>query len=58
MFFHAITFAESQGSFLNMRRLGGVLKHRSRDPASVNAMKQTLVHILPYFNQIGTVKPF
>ena len=41
MFFHALTFAGSRGSCLNTRLLGGVFKHRPRDPASVNAMKQT-----------------
>ena len=33
--FHALTFAGSQGSCLNTRPLG------PRDPASINAMKQT-----------------
>ena len=54
MFFHASTFAGSQGSCLNTRLLGRVFKHRPRDPASVNAMKQTCViaflHILPCFS--------
>ena len=50
MFFHALTFARSRGSCLNMRLLGRVFKHRPRDPASVNAMKQTcVIVILAYF---------
>ena len=56
MVFHALTFAGSPGSCLNTRPLGRVIKHRPRDPASVNAMKQTCViiilalHILPDFS--------
>ena len=50
MFFHALTFAGSRESCLNTRPLGRVFKHRSRDPASVNAMKQTcVIVILAYF---------
>ena len=50
MFFHALTFAGSRGSCLNMRPLGRVFKYRPRDPASVNAMKQTcVIVILAYF---------
>ena len=50
MFFHALTFAGSRGSCLNMMPLGRVFKHRPRDPASVNAMKQTcVIVILAYF---------
>ena len=45
MFFHALTFAESRGSCLNMRLFGRVFKHL-RDPASVNAMKQTCVIVI------------
>ena len=53
MFFHALTLAGSRGSCLNMRPLGRVFKHLLRDPAVVNAMKQTCVMvILPYFNQL------
>ena len=49
-FIHALIFAGSQGSCLNTRPLGRVLKHRPRDPASVNAMKQTcVIIILAYF---------
>ena len=40
MFFH------SRGSCLNTRPLGRVFKHRPRDPASVNAMKQTCVIVM------------
>ena len=36
MFFHALTFAGSLGSYLNTRPLGGLFKHGLRDPASVN----------------------
>ena len=46
MFFHALTFAGSRGSCLNTRPLGRVFKHHPRDPASVNAMKQTYVIII------------
>ena len=46
MFFHALTFAGSRGSYLNTRPLGRVFKHRPRDPASVNAMKQTCVIVI------------
>ena len=50
MFFHALTFAGSLRSCLNMRLLGRVFKHRLRDTASVNAMKQTCgIVILAYF---------
>ena len=42
MFFHAIKFAGSRGRCLNTRPLGRVFKHRSRDQASVNAMKQNM----------------
>ena len=58
MFFHALTFAGSRGCCLNTRPIGRVFKHHPRDPASVNAMKQTCVivilHILPYSNPIRT----
>ena len=46
MFFQALTFAGSPGSCLNMRLLGRVFKHCPRDPASVNAMKQTRVIVI------------
>ena len=46
MFFHALTFAGSPGSCLNTRPLGRVFKHRPRDPANVNAMKQTCVIVI------------
>ena len=50
MFFHAITFAGSWGSCLKKRPLGQVVKHRQRDSATVNAMKQTrVIVILAYF---------
>ena len=50
MFFHALTFAESRGSCLNTRPSGRVFNYRPRDPASVNAMKQTcVIVILAYF---------
>ena len=50
MFFHALTFAGSRGSCVNTRPSGWVFKHRLRDPASVNAMKQTcVIVILAYF---------
>ena len=46
MFFHALTFAGSRGRCLNTRPLGQVFKHRPRDQASVNAMKQTCVIVI------------
>ena len=46
MFFHALTFAGSRGSCLNTRSIGRVFKHRPRDPASVNAMKQPCVIVI------------
>ena len=46
MFFRALTYAGSRGSCLNTRPLGRVFKHRPRDPASVNAMKQTCVIVI------------
>ena len=43
-------YTGSRGSCLNTRPLGRVFKHRPRDPASVNAMKQTcVIDILAYF---------
>ena len=50
MVFHALTFAGNRGSCLNTRPLGRVFKHRPRDLASVNAMKQPcVIVILAYF---------
>ena len=50
MFFYALTFAKSRGRCLNMRPIGQVIKHLQKDPASVNAMKQTcVIVILAYF---------
>ena len=50
MYFHALTVVGSRGSCLNTRPLGLVFKHRPRDQASVNAMKQTcVIVILAYF---------
>ena len=46
VFFHALTFAVSRGSCLNTRPLDRVFKHPLRDPASVNAMKQTCVIVI------------
>ena len=52
MIFHGIAFAGSEGNCLNTRPLGGVFKHRLRDPASVNAIKQPFVIvILAYVNR-------
>ena len=48
--FHALIFAGSRGCCLNTRPIGRVFKHLPRDPASVNAMKQTcVIVILAYF---------
>ena len=50
MFFHVLTNAGSRGNCLDTRLLGRVFKHRPRDLASVNAMKQTcVIVILAYF---------
>ena len=46
MFFHALTFAGSRESCLNTRLLGCVFKLRLRDPANVNAKKQTCVTVI------------
>ena len=58
MFFRALTFAPSRGSFLTMKPIGRVFKHRQRAAASVNAMKQTCVIVilayLTYSNPIRT----
>ena len=45
MVFHALTFARSRESCLNTLPNDLVFKHHLRDPASVNAMKQTCLHI-------------
>ena len=50
MNFHAFTVVGSRGRCFNTRLLLRVFKHRPRDPALVNAMKQTfVVVILAYF---------
>ena len=50
MFFQALTFAGSQGNCLKTRPIGQVFKLIPRDPASINAMKQTyVIVILEYF---------
>ena len=50
MFFHALTVAGSRRICMNTRPLGRVFKHRHRDLASVNVMKQTcVIVILAYF---------
>ena len=49
MFFHALTLAGSRGSCLKTKPSGRVFKHRPRDPASVNAMKQTGVIVILAF---------
>ena len=54
MLFHALTFAGSRGSCLNTRPLGRVFKHRPRDPASVNAMKQTCVIVILAYTALKT----
>ena len=51
MFLHALTVAGSRGC-LNMRPLGRVFKHRPRDPAIVNVMKQIcVIAVLAVFTQ-------
>ena len=49
MFFHALTFAGSQGSCLNTRPLGQMLKLRLRDLAAVIVN----MHIFSDFNLNG-----
>ena len=49
MFFHALTFARSWGSCFNMRPLGWVFKLLPRDPANVNALKQTCLIVILHF---------
>ena len=49
MFFHALTFAGSRGSFLNMRLQGRMFKRVPRDLANVNAIKQTCVIVILAF---------
>ena len=46
MCFHVLTFAGSRGCCLNTRPIGRVIKHLPRDPASVNAMKQTCMIVI------------
>ena len=46
MFFHALIFAGSRGSCLNMRPTGRIFKHLGSDPVSVNSMKQTYVIVI------------
>ena len=50
MYLHVLTFVGSRGSCLNTWSLGQVFKHRTRDPASGNAMEQTcVIAIFAYF---------
>ena len=53
MFFHAFTFAGSRGSCLDTRPQGRVFKRLPRDPANVNAMKQTCVIVILAFYLIS-----
>ena len=46
MFFHALTFTGSRERCLNRRPSDGAIKYHLRDPASVNAMKQTCVIVI------------
>ena len=44
---HALKFAGSQGSCLNPMPLGSLeFKHLPRDPANINAMKETCLVIV------------
>ena len=53
MLFHAFTFTSLyQACCLNTRLLGQVLKYLLREPANVNAMKQTYVILILAFNLI------
>ena len=50
MFFHALTFAGSRGCCLKHEADRPIVQHHPRDPAIVNAMKQTcVIVILAYF---------
>ena len=50
MFVHALKFVLSRGSCLNTRRQAEYSNHLSRDPANVDAMKQTwVVTILAFY---------
>ena len=50
MFFHALTFAGFRGSCLNMRLQAECSDHLTKDPANVNAMKQTwVIAILAFY---------
>ena len=49
MFFHALIFSGSRGSCLNMRPKDRVFKLLPRDPANVNALKQTCVIVILAF---------
>ena len=46
MVFQALTFAGSRGICLKSRPIGQVFEHLPRDPASINAMKQTCVIVI------------
>ena len=52
-FFHALTFVGPRGSCLNTRPQGRVFKRLPRDPANVNAMKQTYVIVILAFYLIS-----
>ena len=52
MLFHALTFAGSRGSCMNMRPLGRMFKLLLRDQANVNALKQTCFIVILAFYMI------
>ena len=54
MFLHELKFVGFRGCCLNARPSDRLFKHRSRDPVSVNAMKQTcVIVILAYFTDFN-----
>ena len=54
MFLHELKFVGFRGCCLKARPSDRLFKHRSRDPVSVNAMKQTcVIVILAYFTDFN-----
>lgn len=57
MVFHALSFASSQGSCLNMRPLGQVFKLFLRDMVNVIALKQPSMIVILAFYMIPMKSP-
>ena len=49
MCFYALKFVGSRGNCLNTRPLGRTFKHAPRNLASVNAMKQACMSVIPAY---------